>query len=82
MLPARQLDFHDPLTARIFAETHDLAAWVVNYDELLDRRQLRNQKVSGSSATSSRPRRDEMSLFPRPLRSASSELWCDLGSRL
>lgn len=44
-LPTRQLDFHDPMTARIFSETHDLGAWVVNYDELLDRRQLRNQKV-------------------------------------
>lgn len=45
LLPARQLDFHDPQTARIFSETHDLGAWVVNYDELLDRRQLRNQRV-------------------------------------
>lgn len=45
LLPTRQLDFHDPRTARIFAETHDLGAWVVNHDELLDRRQLQNQKV-------------------------------------
>ena len=45
LLPVRQLDFHDPQTARIFSETHDLGAWVVNYDELLDRRQLRNQQV-------------------------------------
>jgi S-DNA-T family DNA segregation ATPase FtsK/SpoIIIE len=45
LLPTRQLDFHDPQTARIFSETHDLGAWVVNYDELLDRRQLQNQKV-------------------------------------
>ncbi|MBV1686368.1 DNA translocase FtsK [Novosphingobium sp. G106] len=45
LLPTRQLDFHDPQTARIFSETHDLGAWVVNYDELLDRRQLRNQNV-------------------------------------
>lgn len=45
LLPTRQLDFHDRLTARIFSETHDLGAWVVNYDDLLDRRQLRNQNV-------------------------------------
>lgn len=45
LLPTRQLDFHDPMTARIFSETHDLGVWVVNHDELLDRRQLRNQKV-------------------------------------
>lgn len=44
-LPARQLDFHDPETSRIFEETHNLGNWVVNYDELLDRRQLVNQGV-------------------------------------
>lgn len=44
-LPARQLDFHDPETADIFKETHNLANWVVNFDELLDRRQLVNQGV-------------------------------------
>ncbi len=45
LLPARQLDFKDPNMASIFRETHDLATWVVNYDELLDRRQLLNQNV-------------------------------------
>lgn len=40
LLPARQLDFGDATTARIFEETHNLATWVTNYDELLDRRQL------------------------------------------
>jgi S-DNA-T family DNA segregation ATPase FtsK/SpoIIIE len=45
LLPARQLDFRDDRTARIFEETHDLGAWVVNFDELLDRRQLQNQSV-------------------------------------
>ena len=45
LLPARQLDFRDPCTARIFEETHNLGNWVVNYDELLDRRQLLNQNV-------------------------------------
>lgn len=42
---ARQLDFHDPEMADIFKETHNLANWVVNFDELLDRRQLVNQGV-------------------------------------
>ena len=41
----RQLDFRDARTARIFRETHDLGNWVVNFDELLDRRQLFNQGV-------------------------------------
>lgn len=45
LLPARQLDFRDGRTARIFEETHDLGVWVVNHDELLDRRQLQNQSV-------------------------------------
>lgn len=45
LLPARQLDFRDPDTSHIFRETHDLGNWVVNYDELLDRRQLLNQHV-------------------------------------
>ncbi len=45
LLPARQLDFNDPTTSSIFKETHNLGNWVVNYDELLDRRQLLNQCV-------------------------------------
>ena len=45
LLPVRQLDFHEKATAKIFQETHNLANWVVNYDELLDRRQLQNQDV-------------------------------------
>lgn len=45
LLPARQLSFRDNATANIFNETHRLANWVVNYDELLDRRQLMNQGV-------------------------------------
>ncbi|MBI4817750.1 MAG: DNA translocase FtsK [Deltaproteobacteria bacterium] len=45
-LPARQLDFRDPQTARILEETHNLGAWVANHDELLDRRQLAEQGVN------------------------------------
>jgi S-DNA-T family DNA segregation ATPase FtsK/SpoIIIE len=45
LLPARQLDFNDSLTASIFKEIHYLGNWVVNFDELLDRRQLLNQGV-------------------------------------
>lgn len=45
LLPARKLDFNDPVTASIFQEIHNLGNWVVNYDELLDRRQLLNQSV-------------------------------------
>lgn len=45
LLPARQLDFRESTTSRIFEETHNLGTWVVNYDELLDRRQLVEQGV-------------------------------------
>jgi DNA segregation ATPase FtsK/SpoIIIE, S-DNA-T family len=45
LIPARQLDFQHTTTAAIFRETHNLGNWVVNYDELLDRRQLLNQDV-------------------------------------
>ncbi|MBF0407879.1 MAG: DNA translocase FtsK [Candidatus Riflebacteria bacterium] len=44
-LPARQLDFCEPITKSIFNEIHNLGNWVVNYDELLDKRQLMNQGV-------------------------------------
>lgn len=36
----RCLDFDEQNVARIFRETHDLATWVVNQDELLDRKLL------------------------------------------
>ena len=45
LLPARQLDFNDPTTGSIFKEIHYLGNWIVNFDELLDRRQLLNQGV-------------------------------------
>jgi S-DNA-T family DNA segregation ATPase FtsK/SpoIIIE len=45
LLPARQLDFGDAVITQVFDDTHNLATWVANYDELLDRRQLREQGV-------------------------------------
>lgn len=44
-VPARQISFQNNLTRTIFDEVHRLAQWVVNYDDLLTRRQLRNQGV-------------------------------------
>lgn len=41
----RTLDFDDQRVDRIFRETHDLATWVVNQDELLDRKLLEAQQV-------------------------------------
>ncbi|AFZ55467.1 FtsK/SpoIIIE domain-containing protein [Cyanobacterium aponinum] len=44
-LPARQISFQNNTTQTIFADIHRLGEWVVNYDDLLDRRQLLNQGV-------------------------------------
>lgn len=44
-LPARQISFQEETTKTIFDEIHRLGEWVVNYDDLLDRRQLINQGV-------------------------------------
>ena len=43
LLPTRQLDFQKQEMTSIFEETHNLGNWVINYDELLDRRQVENQ---------------------------------------
>jgi S-DNA-T family DNA segregation ATPase FtsK/SpoIIIE len=41
----RSLDFDDVSVDRIFRETHELATWVVNQDELLDRKLLEARQV-------------------------------------
>ncbi len=41
----RCLDFDEQNVERIFKETHELATWVINQDELLDRRLLEAQDV-------------------------------------
>jgi S-DNA-T family DNA segregation ATPase FtsK/SpoIIIE len=41
----RCLDFDDQSVERIFRESHELATWVVNQDELLDRKLLESQHV-------------------------------------
>jgi S-DNA-T family DNA segregation ATPase FtsK/SpoIIIE len=45
-LPARQISFQDEDTSTVFKEVHRLGEWVVNYDDLLERRQLMNQGVN------------------------------------
>lgn len=44
-LPARQISFQDETTKTTFDESHRLGEWVVNYDDLLERRQLVNHGV-------------------------------------
>ncbi len=45
LMPARQTDIQDPGTRAILDETHRLGAWVVNFDDLLDRRQLMDSQI-------------------------------------
>jgi len=45
-LPARQISFEDNKVKRILDDAHALAEWVVNYDELLDKRQLLAQHIN------------------------------------
>ena len=45
-LPSRQVSFQDAATQNIFQEVHQLGEWVVNYDDLLEKRLLQHQKVT------------------------------------
>ncbi|MGA7792404.1 MAG: FtsK/SpoIIIE domain-containing protein [Candidatus Acidiferrales bacterium] len=44
-LPARRISFQNNKIREVFDEVHRLGQWVVNYDELLTKRQLRNLGV-------------------------------------
>lgn len=44
-LPVRQILFSSQETSKIFEEVHRLGEWVVNYDSLIERRQLMNKGV-------------------------------------
>lgn len=44
-LPTLEINFQNNETRDIFNEVHQLGQWVVNFDSLLERRQLRNQGV-------------------------------------
>jgi S-DNA-T family DNA segregation ATPase FtsK/SpoIIIE len=45
VLPVRYLNFDSEEVSRAIQETHNLGVWVINQDELLDRRLLEDQKV-------------------------------------
>lgn len=45
-LPVRQILFNSQETSKIFDEVHRLGEWVVNYDSLLERRQLMNKGIN------------------------------------
>ena len=45
VLPAREVNFRDSDIGEIFRQTHKIGEWVVNFDELVDRRLLSNNGV-------------------------------------
>jgi S-DNA-T family DNA segregation ATPase FtsK/SpoIIIE len=45
VIPAREISFQDGDVADIFRQTHRIGEWVVNFDELVDRRLLNNNGV-------------------------------------
>ncbi len=45
LTPVRRLQFSEEHTRRLLSDAHSLADWVVNYDDVLDPRQLRNQDI-------------------------------------
>jgi S-DNA-T family DNA segregation ATPase FtsK/SpoIIIE len=44
-LPTRQIHFSNQETSKVIDEVHGLGEWVVNYDSLLERRQLMNKGI-------------------------------------
>ncbi|GBO85523.1 hypothetical protein A6779_17540 [Marinobacter adhaerens] len=45
VIPAREVNFRDGDIGKIFTQTHKIGEWVVNFDELVDRRLLSNNGV-------------------------------------
>lgn len=45
VIPAREVNFKDTEIAEVFKDTHQIGEWVVNFDELVDRRLLSNNGV-------------------------------------
>ena len=45
VVPAREVSFRDGAIGDVFAQTHRIGEWVVNFDELVDRRLLTNNGV-------------------------------------
>ena len=45
VIPAREVDFQDGAIGGVFKEIHRIGEWVVNFDELVDRRLLSNNGV-------------------------------------
>ena len=44
--PAREINLRDPRLRETFERTHQIGEWVVNFDQLVDRRMLAKNKIS------------------------------------
>lgn len=45
VVPAREISYRDGAVGTIFTETHEIGEWVVNFDELVDRRLLEQKEI-------------------------------------
>ncbi|WP_431065464.1 FtsK/SpoIIIE domain-containing protein [Methylotuvimicrobium sp.] len=45
VIPAREVNFRDGEIGNVFTQTHKIGEWVVNFDELVDRRLLSNNGI-------------------------------------
>ena len=45
VIPAREVNFSDPEISEVFKNAHRIGEWIVNFDELVDRRLLANNNV-------------------------------------
>jgi len=46
VIPAREINLRDPRLRETFERTHKIGEWVVNFDQLVDRRMLAKNKIS------------------------------------
>ena len=46
VIPTREITFRDSNVSRIFQQAHDIGEWVVNFDDLVDRKLLRNNGIN------------------------------------
>lgn len=46
VIPAREINLRDPSLRETFERTHKIGEWVVNFDQLVDRRMLAKNKIS------------------------------------
>lgn len=46
VIPAREINLRDPRLRETFERTHQIGEWVVNFDQLVDRRMLAKNKIS------------------------------------